>query len=266
MEGRVRSRLFEFFSAYTALAPSGTAAGSRPLWVLAAGGVGWVKVAKAQALEPSAVRICTSGDTASHYEGAFRRTQCRDDRGCRAPASRAAAESGTDHRYAAPRSAQPRAFHADYGGIVSRLAQKDADTAALLARAARYVGPAESALAALTRQADRLSTYLGPPRQPAAEPIAVNDWLAEVATLLRESTQEVDAKFESTLGDQVSLAADRPRLSHALLRWCLSNADGPVLLSARETRIRSHSDSRHVEALDDRPCRAAVHTGRAGID
>ena len=42
---------------------------------------------------------------------------------------------------------------------------------------------------ALTRQADRLSTYLGPPRPPAAEPIAVNDWLAEVATLLRESTR-----------------------------------------------------------------------------
>jgi hypothetical protein len=119
--------------------------------------------------------------------------------------------------------------------LLDRLAQKDADTDALLARAARYVGPAESALTALTRQADRLSTYLGPPGPPAAEPIAVNDWLAEVATLLRGSTQEVDAKFESTLGDQVSLTADRPRLSHALLRWCLSNADGPVLLSARET-------------------------------
>ena len=49
MEGRVRSKLFEFFSAYTELIRSGTAASSRPLWVLAAGGVGWVKVAKAQA-------------------------------------------------------------------------------------------------------------------------------------------------------------------------------------------------------------------------
>jgi hypothetical protein len=131
--------------------------------------------------------------------------------------------------------------------LFGRFTQKDADTAALLARAARYVGPAEAALAELTHQAERLSTYLSPPLPPAVQPIAIDDWLAEVAMLLRESTQGVDASVDSMLGDRISLAADRPRLSHALLCWCLSKADGAVVLSAREAesdRIQIHATSR----------------------
>jgi hypothetical protein len=130
--------------------------------------------------------------------------------------------------------------------LFSRLTQKGADTAGLLERAARYVGPAESAVAALVRHAERLSTYLNCPLAPALQPIAINDWLAEIAMLLRESRQGVDASVASTLGDEVSLTADRPRLSHALLHWCLSKADGAVVLSARETesnRIQIHATS-----------------------
>jgi hypothetical protein len=62
MEGRVRSRLFEFFSAYTALAQFWSAAGSRPLWVLAAGGVGKGKARRRRRLRRSAARICISED------------------------------------------------------------------------------------------------------------------------------------------------------------------------------------------------------------
>jgi len=119
--------------------------------------------------------------------------------------------------------------------LFARLTQKDADTAALLGRAARYVAPAESAIAVLIRQSERLSTYLSPPQPPALQPIAINDWVAEICMLLRESIPGVDASVASTLGDEVCLTADRPRLSHALLRWCLSKAEGALVLNARAT-------------------------------
>jgi hypothetical protein len=117
--------------------------------------------------------------------------------------------------------------------LFGRLTQQDADTAALLTRATRYVGPAESAVAALMRHTEQLSTYLNPPASPAVQPIAIDEWLDEIATLLTESTPGVEASVEATL-EGVHIAADRPRLSHALLRWCLSKADAPVVLSSAQ--------------------------------
>jgi signal transduction histidine kinase len=117
--------------------------------------------------------------------------------------------------------------------LFGRIVQSRADASALLSRAARYVAPAEAAISTLSKQTERLAIWLGPPAQPRLQPLEVNDWLAEIAALVRDSSLALDAKVESGLSDQVRLSADRPRLSHAFLNWCLS-ARTPIVLSAAE--------------------------------
>ncbi len=136
--------------------------------------------------------------------------------------------------------------------LFSRLA-READPGALLARAARYVGPAEAGVASLSKQTDRLAIYLSAPAIRASQPIAVNEWLAEIALLLRESTRSLHAEVQSKLDDQERLRADRPRLSHALLGWGLSHAGPPVTLSAEieeagRVHLRATYASRDAQA------------------
>ena len=100
----------------------------------------------------------------------------------------------------------------------------------MLARAARYAAPAQSAVTALVAQTERLSTYLAPPARPAIGAVAVNEWLAELAGLFKDAHVTV----QSELGDDQSLLADRPRVSHAVLRWLLDRSAAPLTVQARE--------------------------------
>jgi len=103
--------------------------------------------------------------------------------------------------------------------LFNRLAQPQADAKTLLPRAARYAPGAESALGALTEQTERLAVYLGPPRRPSLQPLAVNGCLEEAAFLLREAAQPLEVEVRSRLSADVAALADRARLSHALLAW-----------------------------------------------
>jgi hypothetical protein len=103
--------------------------------------------------------------------------------------------------------------------LFNRLAQPEADAKTLLPRAARYAPGAESAIGALAEQTERLAVYLGPPRRPALQPVAVNACLDETAFLLREAVQPLEMEVRSSLSADVAVLADRARLSHALLAW-----------------------------------------------
>jgi hypothetical protein len=117
--------------------------------------------------------------------------------------------------------------------LFARVVQPGADTTTLLARAARYVAPAEAALASLSRQTERFATYLGPPLPPACQVFHANEWLAEIAVLLRNSKKALDVAVESEVADDVGGLADRPRLSHAFLQWCLTRPEAALVLRAR---------------------------------
>ncbi|HEX2495161.1 MAG TPA: hypothetical protein VHK24_15420, partial [Steroidobacter sp.] len=114
------------------------------------------------------------------------------------------------------------------------------DLPGLLSRAARYVEPAETALIALSRCTEQLAVYLGPPAPPAPRPVPVNSWLEEIAALLREPTLGLDVGVSSGLGRETGVLADRPRLSHAFLRWCLDSSEGDLSLSASQNALGVH--------------------------
>jgi signal transduction histidine kinase len=112
--------------------------------------------------------------------------------------------------------------------LFNRLVQSQADASAMLPRAARYAPGAESAMEALSRQTERLATYLSPPRRPALQPIAVNACLEEIALLSREAAQPLGAEVRSRLSGELAALADRSRLSHGLLAWTRQNSGGAL--------------------------------------
>lgn len=127
--------------------------------------------------------------------------------------------------------------------LFGRIARGGADAQKLLEKSERYAVPAEGAAAALATQIDRLSRYLSPPLAPAIAPLALNAWLTEIATLLRESTDTMESSVESHLSDDVGVLADAPRLSHAVLHWALTRPQTCVLHASVEgaaVRLRIH--------------------------
>lgn len=125
--------------------------------------------------------------------------------------------------------------------LFGRVASAGPEGAKLLEKAGRYAAPAESAVAALGAQIDRMALYVGPPVAPAPQPIAIDAWLADIAALLRESTHQVDASVESQLAEDVAAVADVPRLSHGVLHWALTRTRACTLRAAEEgAALRLH--------------------------
>jgi signal transduction histidine kinase len=118
--------------------------------------------------------------------------------------------------------------------LFNRLAQPQADAAALLPRAARYAPGAQTAIEALAQQTERLGAYLQPPRRPALQPLALNGCLMEIAALLRDAVEPVAIVVRSRLADDVVVLADRPRLGHALLAWMRQSADRTLAAEENE--------------------------------
>lgn len=116
--------------------------------------------------------------------------------------------------------------------LFGRLVEPQAEVAALLQRAARYVPPAQAAVATLTRQTERLAYWLQPPGEPAARALPVNEWLREIALLLRESQRAVRSSVRTELTDEVKLEADPARFGHALLRWAFTCGERVELCAA----------------------------------
>lgn len=118
--------------------------------------------------------------------------------------------------------------------LFSRLARKNGDVDALMDRAARYIGPAEAALDDLLKNCQRLGDYLAAPAAPAIAPLNIHSWLGEIALLLRSCRRELHVTCDlSNMDTDLQIAADRPRLSHAFLRWALAGESSQVSLAAR---------------------------------
>jgi hypothetical protein len=122
-------------------------------------------------------------------------------------------------------------------------------------RAARYVTPAEAALESLLVVTQRLALYLSPPAAPSIASLDVGQSLDEIALLLGGGGREhkVEVALHVKEGDRpLQIDADRPRLSHALLRHC-SSRDGHVRLEASaeadDVRIDVHSAGEASESV-----------------
>lgn len=116
--------------------------------------------------------------------------------------------------------------------LFARLARRTGDLDKLMDRAASYIAPAEAALNALLTANERMGTYLANPAPPVMAPLAVNDWLTEIGFLLRHSKLRLRVTC-SPVDQSWQLTADRPRLSHALLQYCLGGGASQVTLAAR---------------------------------
>lgn len=106
--------------------------------------------------------------------------------------------------------------------LFGRIARDGAENPKLLEKAGRYVTPAENAVTALARQVDRTAMFVGAPRAVAIEPLTLAPWLADIATLLRESTLHIDTSIQSNAAEDAAVLADAPRLSHAVVHWALT--------------------------------------------
>lgn len=118
--------------------------------------------------------------------------------------------------------------------LFGRLARKSGNVDALMDRAARYIGPAESALESLVKNSERVGEYLGAPAAPVLAPLNVQSWLGEIALLLRSSRRELQVTCDAaSVEPALHIDADRTRLSHAFLRWALAAESSQVCLAAR---------------------------------
>jgi hypothetical protein len=132
--------------------------------------------------------------------------------------------------------------------LFGRLARRTGDVEALMERAARYVAPAEAALNALIAVTARFGLYMSPPVPPVVAPVNVGECLDEIALLLGEAGRQ--SRIEVTLpveegASTLELEADRPRLSHALLRHC-SLSEGLIRL-----RAAADADDVRIDVLTD---------------
>jgi signal transduction histidine kinase len=134
--------------------------------------------------------------------------------------------------------------------LFARLARRAGDMDALMDRAARYAVPAEAALQSLIVVTGRFGLYLSPPVAPVIAPMNVAESLDELALLLDASSRKdnVEVRLHITEDEQpLHVHADRPRLSHALLRYC-SSSDGRVRLEAT-----GEGDSVRIDVLSEGP-------------
>lgn len=141
--------------------------------------------------------------------------------------------------------------------LFSRIAKAGAEAGKLLEKAGRYAAPAEGATIALATQVDRISKYLSPPRAPAIETLAIDAWTAEIAALLSESADRIEATIESSLPNDAAALADAPRLSHGVLHWALTRKRTCVVrASIRSDAVRlciegAASQRTHGDATSD---------------
>jgi signal transduction histidine kinase len=115
--------------------------------------------------------------------------------------------------------------------LFARLVRKPEDMQATLERARRYIDPAEAAVNALVRNCERLSAYLQPAAAPKLVAVGLREWLEELVTLVHGVSSGLRVEWSpEAVEEQVRLVADRARLSHSVLRFCLSNAQRRVVL------------------------------------
>jgi signal transduction histidine kinase len=118
--------------------------------------------------------------------------------------------------------------------LFSRLARRNGDQDKLIERAATYIGPAEAALGNLLSMNEQLGIYLANPVPPSPSPLGIQEWLTEIASLLRASIRQLQVELPSSESLQGCRAhADRARASHALLQYCLSAGPSRVSLAVR---------------------------------
>lgn len=116
--------------------------------------------------------------------------------------------------------------------LFNRVAGRKGDIETLLDRAGRYVAPAGAAMEALVAVTDRIAAYVSGPATPSIRTLRAEEILTEIAVLLRGAARGLTVDL-APFTDAIELAADRPRLGHALIRHCLSNAGTRVSLSTR---------------------------------
>jgi light-regulated signal transduction histidine kinase (bacteriophytochrome) len=117
--------------------------------------------------------------------------------------------------------------------LFARLVRKPEDMQAMLERARRYIDPAEAAVNALVRNCERLSEYLQPAGAPKPVAVGLREWMEQLVTLLHGACSDLRVEWSpEAVDEQVRLVADRARLSHSVLRFCLSNAQRRVVLGA----------------------------------
>jgi hypothetical protein len=127
--------------------------------------------------------------------------------------------------------------------LFGRLARRTGNLDEMIERAALYIGPAEAALDSLLSNTERLGHWLAGPVAPAIVPLAVRDWCEEIAVLLRASRRRLQVTV-SGADTGMRMLADRPRLGHGVLQYCLANASSQAALSAREDNDRVVLDLR----------------------
>lgn len=133
--------------------------------------------------------------------------------------------------------------------LFGRLARRQGDVEKLFARAGAYIGPAEAAVDQLQHNTGRLATYLSAPTAPIAAPLDVMEWLVEIATLLKGARRKLQVAVEPFQGDvPAQISADRARISHALLHWCLNHECAAVTLAIRPGTHKEVSEEVRIEA------------------
>jgi nitrogen fixation/metabolism regulation signal transduction histidine kinase len=117
--------------------------------------------------------------------------------------------------------------------LFGRLARRTGELDKLMERAALYIDPAETAVANLVANSERLARYLAAAPTPETETLAVDELLNEVTTLLRASKRRLQATSTPPDPPTLAIRADRVRLCHVLLHTCLNNSAAAVTIAAR---------------------------------
>ncbi|HKU13074.1 MAG TPA: hypothetical protein VJQ52_01690 [Steroidobacteraceae bacterium] len=108
--------------------------------------------------------------------------------------------------------------------LFGRLARRSGDVDKLMERAALYIEPAEAAVTSLVANADRLGRYLTPAAAPDLAPLALDELLAEVTTLLKAARRRLQVTCTLPAAPAPKIRGDRMRICHVLLHSCLNRS------------------------------------------
>jgi hypothetical protein len=117
--------------------------------------------------------------------------------------------------------------------LFGRLARRNGDVDKLMERAAAYIDPAETAVASLVMNSERLAKYLAGPAPAELSAVPVDELLTEIAVLLKGSKRRMQVICTLANDPALAMRADRIRVCHALLHSCFNNPAAAVALSAR---------------------------------
>jgi hypothetical protein len=117
--------------------------------------------------------------------------------------------------------------------LFGRLARRNGDVDKLMERAAAYIDPAETAVANLVANSERLARYLAGPAPAELSAVPVDELLTEVAVLLRAGKRRMQVTCTLPSDPALAMRADRIRVCHVLLHCCFNNPATGVALSSR---------------------------------